>query len=136
MRSYPVCVIHPVAGRPQIWSAASSRYGNDGVPRAGIWDTLTRSLKWSRPHDPVLPPHLSAPHPRQRHLSLAAFITNIVESDFSVHTGVSCASRAHASRTIGSILQLCWRRVLFNETIFCIDAAIGGAKIPAKVGTQ
>src|SRR6478672_8638078 len=47
MRSYPVCVIHPVAGRPQIWSAASSRYRNDGVPRAGIWDTLTRSLKWS-----------------------------------------------------------------------------------------
>ena len=47
MRSYPVCVIHPVAGRPQIWSAVSSRYRNDGVPRAGIWDTLTRSLKWS-----------------------------------------------------------------------------------------
>jgi hypothetical protein len=47
MRPYPVCVIHPVAGRPQIWSAASSRYRNDGVPRAGIWDTLTRSLKWS-----------------------------------------------------------------------------------------
>jgi hypothetical protein len=28
MRSYPVCVIHPVAGRPQIWSAASPRYRN------------------------------------------------------------------------------------------------------------
>lgn len=55
MRSYPVCVIHPVAGRPQIWSAASPRYRNDGVPHAGIWDTLTRSLKWSRSHDPVLP---------------------------------------------------------------------------------
>jgi hypothetical protein len=55
MRSYPVCVIHPVAGRPQIWSAASPRYRNDGVPRAGIWDMLTRSLKWSRSHDPVLP---------------------------------------------------------------------------------
>jgi hypothetical protein len=40
MRSYPVCVIHPVAGRPQIWSAASPRYRNDGVPRAGIWDML------------------------------------------------------------------------------------------------
>jgi hypothetical protein len=49
MRSYPVCVIHPVAGRPQIWSAASSRYRNDGVPRAGIWDTLL-----DRSNGPVL----------------------------------------------------------------------------------
>src|SRR4029453_11445388 len=31
MRSYPVCVIHPVAGRPQIWSAASPRYRNEGL---------------------------------------------------------------------------------------------------------
>ena len=54
MRSCPVCVIHPVAGRPQIWSAASARYRDDGVPRAGIWDTLSRSLQWSRFHDPVL----------------------------------------------------------------------------------
>jgi hypothetical protein len=50
-----VSVILPVAGRPQIWPAASPRYRNNGAPRAEIWDTLTRSLKWSRSHDPVLP---------------------------------------------------------------------------------